>query len=42
MDGVRIAHREKSQSVCLCASVCARVIETGKEADRHRVLGKTA
>lgn len=25
--------------MCLC--VCACVIETGKEADRHRVLGKT-
>lgn len=33
------SHREKSQSVCLC--VCACVIETGNEADRHRVLGKT-
>lgn len=33
-------HTQRKECVPLCLCACAHVIETGKEADRHRVLGK--
>lgn len=34
-------HTQRKECAPLCLCVCAHVIETGKEADRHKVLGKT-